>query len=128
MLDHDWTQVLAEFIPRIALAKDKDAYQLEALALIAKVTDTHANLWSAPPQLRPPAGNCQLPVTIRFIENRPVVTGYSEVTAGPATGLKIGDVVERLDDVPVEDLVDALGAVLSRVEPADATDVTSLER
>jgi C-terminal processing protease CtpA/Prc len=105
VLDQDWNQVLAEFIPRIALAKDKEGYQLETIALIAKVTDTHANLWSAPPQLRPPAGNCQLPVTTRFIENRAVVTGYSAETGG-ATGLKIGDVIESLDGVPVEELVE----------------------
>jgi C-terminal processing protease CtpA/Prc len=105
VLDQDWDQVLAEFIPRIALAKDKGAYQLETIALIAKVTDTHANLWSAPPQLRPPAGSCQLPVTTRFIENRAVVTGYSEA-AGAATGLKIGDVIESLDGVRVEELAE----------------------
>ena len=106
VLDQDWSEVLADFIPRIALAKDKDAYQLEAIALIASVTDTHANLWSAPPQLRPPAGDCSLPVTTRFIENRAIVTGYSEAAAGPATGLKVGDVIESLDGVPVEKLVE----------------------
>src|SRR6185369_13126670 len=62
VLDEDWNSVLAEFIPRIALAKSKEEYQLELIALIAKVTDTHANLWSAPPQSRPPVGACQLPV------------------------------------------------------------------
>jgi hypothetical protein len=106
VLDQNWSQVLGEFIPRIALAKDKDAYQLETIALIARVTDTHANLWNAPPQLRPPAGTCQLPVTTRFIENRAVVTGFSNVTVGPATGFKIGDVIEDLDGVPVQDLVE----------------------
>jgi hypothetical protein len=105
VLDQDWDRVLAEFIPRLALAKDKDAYQLETIALIARVTDTTANLWSAPPQLRPPAGDCQLPVITRFIENRAVVTGYSEPTAGAATGLTIGDIIERLDGVPVDELV-----------------------
>src|SRR5262245_23577019 len=60
-LDQNWDAVLAEFIPRIALAKDKTAYQLEVLALIARVTDTHANLFSAPPEIRPHAGSCQLP-------------------------------------------------------------------
>lgn len=105
LLDQDWSQVLADFVPRIALAKDKDAYQLETIALIAKVTDTHANLWSAPPQLRPPAGNCQLPIATRFVENRAVVTGYTDAASGPATGFKIGDVVESLEGVPVEELV-----------------------
>src|SRR5262249_48231922 len=74
-LDEDWGRVLAEFVPRIALAKDKDAYQLEMLALTAKVTDTQAILWSAHPPLRPRAGDCQLPVTTRFIENRAVGDG-----------------------------------------------------
>ena len=106
LLDQDWDQVLAEFIPRMALAQTKEAYQLEAIALIARVTDTHANLWNAPPSLRPPAGTCQLPVTTRFIENRAVITGYSELTAGPAAGLKIGDVIESLDGVPVDQLVE----------------------
>ena len=104
-LDGDWHRVLAEFVPRIALAPDKNAYQLEMIQLIGRVTDTHANLWSAPPQIRPPAGDCQLPVTMRFVENKAVVTGYSDASAGPATGLAIGDVVERLDGVPVDQLV-----------------------
>ena len=76
------------------------------MQLIARVNDTHANLWSAPLQLRPPAGDCQLPVTIRFIENQAVVTGYSDAAAGPATGLKVGDVIDRLDGSAGGELVD----------------------
>jgi hypothetical protein len=104
-LDEDWDRVLAEFVPRLALAPDKNAYQLELIQFIAKVSDTHANLWSAPPQLRPPAGDCQLPVTVRFVENQAVVTGYSDAAAGPATGLRIGDVIDSLDGVSIEQLV-----------------------
>jgi C-terminal processing protease CtpA/Prc len=104
-LDEKWGAVLAEFIPRIALARDKDAYQIEILALIAKVTDTHANLFSAPPEIRPPAGSCQIPVITRFIEGQAVVAGYSHASAGPATGLQVGDVIESLDGTAVQDLV-----------------------
>jgi C-terminal processing protease CtpA/Prc len=107
-LDEDWDRVLAEFVPRVALARDKNAFQLEMIQLIARVTDTHANLWSAPAQLRPPAGDCQLPLTIRFVENQAVVAGYPDVAAGPATGLNIGDVIETLDGIPVEQLVGRL--------------------
>lgn len=74
-LDHDWQGVLAEFIPRIALAPDKTAYELEMVQLLARVADAHADIRSVPPQRRPPAGDCQLPVTIRFVENRPIVSG-----------------------------------------------------
>jgi C-terminal processing protease CtpA/Prc len=106
ILDEGWDDTLPEFVPRLALAKSKDDYQLEMIALIAKVTDTHANLWSAPPQTRPPIGTCQLPVITRFIEKQAVVTGYTEDKAGPATGLKIGDVIETLDGEPVQTLVE----------------------
>lgn len=104
-LDEDWDKILTEFIPRMALTRDKNAYQLDTLAFIARITDTHANLWSAPPQLRPPAGECQLPVVTRFIESRAVVTGYSEASTGPATGLQIGDVIDTLDGASVDGLV-----------------------
>jgi C-terminal processing protease CtpA/Prc len=97
--------VLAEFIPRIALARAADSYQLELMAFIARVHDTHANLWSSL-QVRPPVGDCQLPVVLRFVENSAVVSGYSQAEAGPATGLKIGDVILDLDGTPVSQLVD----------------------
>ena len=106
ILDHDWNTVLAEFIPRVAAATTKDEYQLEMLAFIARITDTHANLWSAPPQSRPPAGACELPVSTRFVENQAVVTGYSDTAAGPSTGVAPGDVIESLDGVPVAELVE----------------------
>ena len=32
---------------------------------------------------------------LRFIENKAVVTGYLDAASGPATGLKLGDVVDR---------------------------------
>jgi hypothetical protein len=64
VMGEDWNQILTEFIPRIAFAKDRDTYQTEFIALIAKVNDTHANLWRSI-RLRPPLGDCQLPVTLR---------------------------------------------------------------
>jgi C-terminal processing protease CtpA/Prc len=74
------------------------------MALIAHVHDTHANLWSSL-RVRPPVGNCQLPVVVRFVENSAVVSGYSQAGSGPATGLKIGDVILDLDGTPLSELV-----------------------
>jgi hypothetical protein len=101
----NWDGVLSEFIPRIALSKTGDAYQRELMALIARVHDTHANLWSSL-QLRPPVGGCQLPASLRFVEDKAVVTGYSQAETGPATGLKIGDTILGLDGTPVRELID----------------------
>jgi C-terminal processing protease CtpA/Prc len=105
IVGENWDSVLAEFLPRIALAKTAETYQLELIALIAEVHDTHANLWSSL-AVRPPVGACQLPVVVRFVENSAVVSGYAQAEAGPASGLKIGDVILDLDGTPVSQLVE----------------------
>lgn len=105
LLDRKWDSVLSEFIPRIALAKTSQQYQLELMALIAQVHDTHANLWSSL-QVRPPVGRCQIPVIVRFIENRPVIAAYADAAAGAVSGLKVGDVIESLDGIPVSQLIE----------------------
>ena len=105
VMSEDWEKVLIEFIPRIALAKDSESYQRELMALIAKVHDGHANLWSSL-DVRPPTGKCELPVKVRFIENRAVVAGYTVAEAGKASGLEIGDVITELDGEPVAKLVE----------------------
>jgi C-terminal processing protease CtpA/Prc len=101
----NWNDELTAFIPRVALAQDGDTYKQQMMALIAKVNDTHANLWSSL-DVRPPIGACRIPVTMRFVEGEAVVTGYSNAESGPATGLRVGDVVTALDGVAVADLVE----------------------
>jgi C-terminal processing protease CtpA/Prc len=100
-----WDDVLTTFIPRIALAADSDTYKRELMALIARVNDTHANLWSSL-DVRPPGGACRIPVVTRFIQDKAVVTGYSQAASATATGLHIGDVIEAIDGVAVPALVE----------------------
>jgi hypothetical protein len=103
VVGENWETVLTGFIPRIALAKTSDAYTHEMFALIARDHDTHANLWGSL-ALRPPEGACELPVTVRFIASRAVVTGY-RADSGRTSGLLPGDAITQLDGVPVSKLV-----------------------
>jgi C-terminal processing protease CtpA/Prc len=101
-----WDSVLAEFIPRIALAKNSETYQRELMALLAKARDGHANLWSSL-QARPPVGKCQIPVNVRFIENLPVISGLPAAEPDGVAGLKLGDVISTLDGVPTPKLIES---------------------
>lgn len=74
-MGENWDRVLTRFVPRLALAKSRKEYELQLMALIAKVHDTHANLWSSI-AARPPTGDCYLPIRIRYIEGQPVVIGH----------------------------------------------------
>lgn len=101
----NWDDVLTTFIPRVALAADSDTYKREMMALIARVNDTHANLWSSL-DVRPPVGACRIPVIARFIQDKAVVTAYPQGGSGTADGLQIGDVIDAIDGVSVPALVE----------------------
>ncbi len=99
--DKYWHQVLTESVRPFALAKSRLEYDQQMLQLIAKVKDGHANLWSSLGS-RPPIGTCQIPVAIRFIEDRPVVMGMNLKTPDPEFPLKRGDVIAQMDGVAMD--------------------------
>ena len=105
VMDEDWDAVLREFVPRLVAAKEFDAYKTELMALIAHVHDTHANLWSSL-DVRPPRGTATVPVAVRFVEDRAMVTGWANTRLGPASGIEIGDVIESIGGERVSKLVD----------------------
>ena len=104
VVPEDWDKVLMDSLPKVALAKNSEAYQLAMMELIARVHDTHANLWSSL-KVRPPTGACQLPVNVRFIEGLPVITSYA-AQVGETSEMKLGDVITELDGVAVAKLMD----------------------
>jgi C-terminal processing protease CtpA/Prc len=99
----DWDKVLHDSIPRIAQAKGFDDYQRELMRAIAAVQDSHANFWSSL-KLRPPVGECQLPVILRYIEKRFVVADYASDDLAHSSGLQIGDAITAIDGLTVKKL------------------------
>src|SRR6185503_19896707 len=104
LLPEDWDRVLIDALPKVALANSSEAYQLALMELIARVHDSHANLWSSL-KVRPPTGACQLPVNVRFIEGRPVISSYAGKT-GETSGMKPGDIIAELDGVAIAKLIE----------------------
>ncbi len=105
LVDREWDSLLREFLPRVVKARTRDDYTSVMLAMVVRIRDTHANLWNAL-DVRPPRGAAQVPVRVRFIENRAVVVAYANAILGPRCGLRIGDVIRSIDGVPIERLVE----------------------
>jgi C-terminal processing protease CtpA/Prc len=99
----DWNGVLKEYIPCFIKAPDRLEYELTASMLIGEICDTHAFLQGFE-EIELARGNKQVPVHVRFIENRLVIT---ERYTGDVP-LKIGDVITHIDGKPVEDIVDSV--------------------
>jgi peptidase S41-like protein len=106
IIGENWRAVLRDELPRVVAASTWDAYQLELMALIARVHDTHANLWSSL-DVRPPRGACAWPVTVRFVEGRPTITAISQPVVALGSGFEIGDRVVAIAGQRVDSLVKA---------------------
>lgn len=105
LMDAEWDTVLLEFIPRMVAADTWDDYRLEFFAFAAHIQDTHANIWSET-GIRPPVGECAWPVEVRFIEDKATVAAYTDSEQGPKSGLEIGDIILKMDGVPLDTLIE----------------------
>ncbi|NML67156.1 peptidase S41 [Hymenobacter sp. RP-2-7] len=105
-IGEDWQQVLPQVLPQVVAARSAEQYRLAMLALIARIHDTHANIYGDK-VLEQYKGLYQAPLWLRFVDGQATVAGYYDATLGPATTLKPGDVVVQVEGQPVADLVKA---------------------
>jgi hypothetical protein len=73
--------------------------------LIARIHDTHANIWGMDNVLEQYKGERFTPLEVTFVENKAVVMNYYNKAFGEATGLKIGDIIETVEGKRVDDII-----------------------
>ncbi|MBI2966187.1 MAG: peptidase S41 [Bacteroidetes bacterium] len=105
LIEEDWKNVLEEFIPKVVYAKHETEYTLAILELIGRVHDTHANIWNRNQSLNKYFGENYAAAEISFVENKAVVTGFYDDKFGKESGLKTGDVINKVNDKPVEEII-----------------------
>lgn len=105
-IGEDWQQVLPECVPQFVAARTAEQYRLTSLALIARIHDTHANIFGDK-IVDAYWGNLYAPLYVRFAEGQAVVVGYYDAALGAATGAQVGDVIEQVDGQPVADIIKA---------------------
>ena len=97
----NWDDVLLKLIPEFASAQNKEEYAHACLHAASAIHDSHSN-YGVPLEFRPPGADCRLPVNLRLVEGKGVVTGYSADPAGRDSGLEYGDAILALDGKPVD--------------------------
>ncbi len=107
LIEEDWKNILAEFIPQYIEAKDETEYTLTVLKLIGRIHDSHANIWGSNQTLTNYFGSRSTCVEMTFIENKPVVTGFYDERLGKETGLKIGDIITHIGSKSFEEIITA---------------------
>ncbi|GGM84239.1 hypothetical protein GCM10010967_15090 [Dyadobacter beijingensis] len=104
LIDGNWNDVLPEFIPKFLNAPDEIQYKLTALKLIARINDTHADM-QGDPVLNNYFGDRNAAVDVSFVENEAVVTGYYHKVLGAKSGLKKGDILQKINGTAVTEII-----------------------
>lgn len=105
LIEEDWNKVLPEFIPKFANASNDVQYRLVALELIARIHDTHANIWGNDIVLEKYKGVNYAPIEIKFIENKAVVTDFLSKDLEQQFGLEIGDVILSISGKTIDNII-----------------------
>lgn len=105
LIKEDWKDVLGEFIPPFINARDETEYVLATLEIIARIHDTHANIWGGNATLNNYKGRLYAAPIVTFVEEKAVVTGFYDTEAGKKTGIKAGDIITAVDGKKVEDII-----------------------
>lgn len=95
----DWDAVLPEFLERMERAESGRDYALAILEMMNRVEDGHTTVFGHP-ELGKLYGRAGLPVRVRWIEGRAVVTHASE--EAKQAGLRPGDAILAVDGESME--------------------------
>ena len=126
LIEENWNDVLKEYIPKFINASNELEYLLTTQSLIARIHDTHANIWSYHETLNKYKGVNYAPVEVTFVENKAVVTDYYDKVLSEKSGLKKGDVIVSINGKSVEDIIkDKLPLTPASNYPTQLRDIAS---
>ncbi len=108
LANEDWNLVLRQSIPEFVNGKTDVQYHLNALKLIAKIHDSHANIWGDK-FIEESRGKYHAPLEIKFIEEKPVVSGFltliNKNDEFTETAFRTGDEIISVDGKPVSEII-----------------------
>ncbi len=94
LMDQDWDQAFAGFLPKFINAKDGREYNLAVAEAVTLLDDSNARITSA--DLDKYFGIAPLGLRTRLVEKKPVVTEVLDDEAKKA-GVQVGDVITKVD-------------------------------
>jgi C-terminal processing protease CtpA/Prc len=101
--DQDWNTVLAEMITKIMKTDSDIDHHLALLEMAVKIDDSHG--WFTTKKLRKYFGFNTLPFKFKIINDKVVVTEFTNKELAIADDIKIGDAIETINSTPVAKLL-----------------------
>jgi C-terminal processing protease CtpA/Prc len=111
LYDTDPDRVLEAALPELAGARDSLEYAIAVSHMVVHLSDSHAFVYS--PTLGAYEGEAPPPVNVRMIEGKPVIVSFGVDSIARASGIRIGDVIQRVDGEPVMERFQRLLAIFA---------------
>ncbi|MCZ4223847.1 S41 family peptidase [Pedobacter rhodius] len=105
VIGQDWNNALKSSLADYVNAKNELDYGKAVLKLIAKVNDTHANLWNGSKAINEFKGKYAPPLQAKFIEGKLIITALHTDTLDVKSKLKIGDVIASIQGKDINSLI-----------------------
>ncbi|MDF2189458.1 S41 family peptidase [Paraflavitalea sp. CAU 1676] len=102
IIGRNWNEVLYEYVPRLAEAKDSLSYNLAVVELVHSVNDSHASTYNP---VVAKEFELILPVSFNFIGNDLVASMFYSDSLATADDWKKGDIVEKIDGQTLAELI-----------------------
>ena len=96
LTDQNWNEVLLEMAPRFLGAKNAVEYHVAMHETVNKLDDTHAGFYTKI-LYEDFWGKKYLPIIIRIIEGKVVITDFKDSSFATKNDLRIGDIIETID-------------------------------
>ncbi|MBN9285518.1 MULTISPECIES: S41 family peptidase [unclassified Flavobacterium] len=105
LIEKNWDSVLKKYIPKVLAAQDELTYKLTMMQLVSEIQDSHGFVFSAGKAVENFFGANIAPVELKAIEGKIVVTRLLN-GIGKTTNLKVGDIITKINGVPVQKVID----------------------
>ncbi|MBF4472434.1 S41 family peptidase [Flavobacterium sp. HJJ] len=103
LTDENWNAVLLEMIPKFYNAKDPKEYHLVMLETVVKIDDSHGIFKTKYTVAF--FGENFFPASLKIINNNAVINGFFNDSLCKINDLHIGDVIEKIDDKTVPEIL-----------------------
>lgn len=115
LMGEDWDGVLNNYLPKFESARDAREFHLAVAEMVMHVHDSHAFVNSK--VLGEFYGTAPVPISVRWIENSPVVSRVIDEADAKLAGIDIGDVILAIDQQDVKVRISELASHLSASTP-----------
>lgn len=94
-MDQKWDIALTEILPKFSNPESEIDFDLAMKEIITKLNDTHASFGSF--KMFEYFGDKWMPITIKIIDKKVVVTGFQNDSLAKIDDFKVGDVITKID-------------------------------